>query len=72
VGYREFPVPVALTRAVEAAWAAGVPAGAAEAAGAVLPDGCMDIVWTGAELRVAGPDTAPHPSAAPPVCSPAG
>ena len=27
----------------------------------MLPDGCMDLVWTGAELLVAGPDTAPHP-----------
>ena len=27
----------------------------------VLPDGCMDLVWTGAALLVAGPDTAPHP-----------
>jgi len=27
----------------------------------VLPDGCMDLVWSGAELFVAGPDTAPHP-----------
>jgi AraC-like DNA-binding protein len=65
VGYREFPVPAASTGApagaIEAAWAAGVPAGADAAAGAVLPDGCMDIVWTGAELRVAGPDTEPHP-----------
>jgi AraC-like DNA-binding protein len=27
----------------------------------VLPDGCMDLVWSGTELFVAGPDTAPHP-----------
>jgi AraC-like DNA-binding protein len=32
----------------------------------VLPDGCMDLVWTGAELLVAGPDTAPHPYRPPP------
>ena len=27
----------------------------------MLPDGCMDLVWSGADLFVAGPDTAPHP-----------
>jgi len=26
----------------------------------VLPDGCMDLLWTGQELLVAGPDTAAH------------
>ena len=26
---------------------------------AVVPDGCVDIVWTGASLLVAGPDTQP-------------
>jgi len=25
----------------------------------VIPDGCIDIVWTGESLRVAGPDTQP-------------
>lgn len=28
----------------------------------VLPDGCMDIVWDGELLLVAGPDTGPHES----------
>ena len=27
----------------------------------VLPDACIDIVWNGHELRVAGPDTGPSP-----------
>lgn len=26
----------------------------------VLPDGCLDLIWTGAEVIVAGPDTAPR------------
>lgn len=26
----------------------------------VLPDGCMDLIWTGRGLLVAGPDTAAH------------
>ncbi|NJM91105.1 MAG: hypothetical protein HC863_02275 [Myxococcales bacterium] len=25
----------------------------------IIPDGCIDIVWTGESLRVAGPDTQP-------------
>ncbi|MFD8734410.1 helix-turn-helix domain-containing protein [Streptomyces sp. NPDC059618] len=28
--------------------------------GAVLPDGCMDLLWTEGRLLVAGPDTGPH------------
>ena len=26
----------------------------------VLPDGCLDVMWDGAKLVVAGPDTGPH------------
>src|SRR5690349_3418324 len=26
----------------------------------VLPDGCMDVIWAGGELLVAGPDTEAH------------
>ncbi|MFE2878113.1 helix-turn-helix domain-containing protein [Streptomyces roseus] len=29
--------------------------------GPVLPDGCMDLLWVGGRLLVAGPDTRPHP-----------
>jgi AraC-like DNA-binding protein len=38
-----------------------------EAAGAypVLPDGCMDLLWMGGRLVVAGPDTRAHASGAP-------
>lgn len=40
---------------------AGVPG--ADASGEdVLPDGCMDLVWTGGRLLVAGPDTRAHPT----------
>ncbi|MEJ3747652.1 helix-turn-helix transcriptional regulator [Actinomycetes bacterium KLBMP 9797] len=28
--------------------------------GRVLPDGCMDLIWWGGEILVAGPDTAAH------------
>lgn len=30
--------------------------------GPVLPDGCMDLLWIGGRLLVAGPDTGPHPA----------
>lgn len=30
--------------------------------GVVLPDGCMDLLWVGGRLLVAGPDTGPHPA----------
>jgi AraC-like DNA-binding protein len=41
-------------------WTRGVPAAPDRAAGAaasVLPDGCMDLLWTRGRLLVAGPDT---------------
>ncbi len=39
----------------------------AASGGAVLPDGCMDIVWTGSRLLVAGPDTRATRAGAPAV-----
>ncbi len=57
VAYRELPPPAGMRGLVECGWvSAGAPS-----AGPVLPDGCMDLIWTGAELLVAGPDTGPHP-----------
>lgn len=35
-------------------WRSG-PAGPTE----ILPDGCMDLIWTGTDLMIAGPDTRP-------------
>src|SRR5215470_8440328 len=32
----------------------------------VIPDGCVDIIWTGENLRVAGPDTEPMLESFPP------
>src|SRR5262245_39676358 len=34
----------------------------------VVPDGCVDILWTGESLCVAGPDTHPILEQAPPGC----
>ena len=59
MGYREQPVPARWQGLAECVWTSGAP-DAAEVV-AVLPDGCMDLVWSGVELFVAGPDTAPHP-----------
>jgi AraC-like DNA-binding protein len=40
---------------------AGLP-GADNPGQDVLPDGCMDLVWSGGRLLVAGPDTRAHPT----------
>jgi AraC-like DNA-binding protein len=58
VTYREFPAPAPLRGLAECGWSNALATGGVEV---VLPDGCMDLVWTGAELVVAGPDTEPHP-----------
>ena len=57
MSYRELRAPAALAGLVECGW---TDTATADAAHQVLPDGCMDLVWTGAELLVAGPDTVPH------------
>jgi AraC-like DNA-binding protein len=60
VSYRERAVAGPLGALVECGWSATAPAGG-PADAAILPDGCMDLIWTGRELLVAGPDTGPHP-----------
>jgi AraC-like DNA-binding protein len=51
VSYRELAPPPALAAYVACLWTrSGPPA-------RILPDGCVDVVWTGAELIVAGPAT---------------
>jgi AraC-like DNA-binding protein len=62
VGYRELPPPRPLRGEIECAWTAGVAAEAPAESLDVLPDGCMDLIWTGQQLLVAGPDTGPHPA----------
>ncbi|MBT2398851.1 AraC family transcriptional regulator [Streptomyces sp. ISL-100] len=45
-------------------WTRTVPTPASAAPGPVhpiLPDGCMDLMWTNGKLYVAGPDTHAHP-----------
>jgi AraC-like DNA-binding protein len=56
-GYQEFRADSRLARYVSCTWSGGVRGpGDAEP---VLPDGCMDIMWDGLRLFVAGPDTSP-------------
>ncbi|MFI1188564.1 DUF6597 domain-containing transcriptional factor [Streptomyces californicus] len=38
-------------------WTLDVPPGPGQPARSVLPDGCMDLIWTAGRLVVAGPDT---------------
>lgn len=38
-------------------WALDVPPGPRPPGRSVLPDGCMDLIWTAGRLVVAGPDT---------------
>ncbi len=54
MAYREHRVPRPLSELVECGW---VDTAEADGVHPVLPDGCMDLVWTGSELLVAGPDT---------------
>lgn len=54
--YAEWYAGAALRRFVRCTWKAG-PAG--PGAEPVLPDGCIDVIWNGVRLFVAGPDTGP-------------
>ncbi|MDN5749727.1 MAG: hypothetical protein L0H64_14610, partial [Pseudonocardia sp.] len=58
--YRELPAPAALSGLVECGWLAATGPQEVRQVHDVLPDGCMDVIWSGGALVVAGPDTAPH------------
>lgn len=53
--YREFRPPAALQRQFACLWSHAVPAGP-EVTFAVVPDGCVDLLWIDGRLMVAGPD----------------
>jgi AraC-like DNA-binding protein len=54
VGYTEHPVGGPLGQWVECAWTRDGPDGF----GRIVPDGCMDLIWSGARgLSAAGPNT---------------
>jgi AraC-like DNA-binding protein len=62
MGYRELAPPAALRASVSCLWVWVVPPGD-EAAAAVLPDACVDLIWEhGRGAYVAGPDTGPMPA----------
>ncbi|CAN5341950.1 hypothetical protein BH20ACT9_BH20ACT9_15840 [soil metagenome] len=67
-GYREWRPVRPLARHVVCTWAGRLGDDGAPYTDSVLPDGCVDIVWNGKRLFVAGPDTGPvalarHPGA---------
>ncbi|MGH9026157.1 MAG: DUF6597 domain-containing transcriptional factor [Acidimicrobiia bacterium] len=61
--YREWRPPAALSQHVVCTWAGQLGAEGATYTSSVLPDGCIDIVWDGSRLFVAGPDTRAVPIA---------
>lgn len=56
--YREWSPPPELRGPVSCLWADRRSEGE-PGTGLVLPDACMDLVWDGREVSVAGPDTGP-------------
>lgn len=57
--YREWAAPEPLARHVACTWAGRLGDDGTRYTDRVLPDGCIDLVWDGARLFVAGPDTGP-------------
>jgi AraC-like DNA-binding protein len=58
--YTEWAAAPGLRALVACTWTGGVVPGPPDAdPEPVLPDGCTDIIWDGASLFVAGPDTGP-------------
>ncbi|MFZ0215615.1 MAG: helix-turn-helix domain-containing protein [Candidatus Dormiibacterota bacterium] len=61
-GYLEWTAPLPLRRYLACGWTGGLGPPRpepAEPAEPVLPDGCMDVIWDGRRLFIAGADTAP-------------
>lgn len=54
--YREFAVGGALAGTVRCAWLHSAPVDSAGARVAVVPDGCVDLLWTETGFTIAGPD----------------
>jgi AraC-like DNA-binding protein len=65
MAYREFRPARRLTAFVTCTWERDAPAPGAPTSAAVLPDGCVDLVWRRGELLVAGPDSRPFLSSLP-------
>src|SRR5690606_7707972 len=54
--YREYRPPVSLRRHFTCLWTNAVPGGRDALTVAVVPDGCVDLLWIDGRLVVAGPD----------------
>lgn len=57
--YRQWAAHPALTASISCVWVSEGQDQSAPPQDRVLPDGCIDIVWGGVSLFVAGPDTGP-------------
>jgi hypothetical protein len=57
-GYLEWPAQYSPADSVRCVWVSRPKEGPGNR---VLPDACMDIIWDGERLFVAGPDTGPVP-----------
>ena len=57
--YREFAARPALSHLVACTWEREIPNVDVPPATRVLPDGCVDLIWHGGGLIVAGPDRGP-------------
>lgn len=55
--YGEYPAP-----GLACAWTSELPRGAEPFVQRVVPDGCVDLIWSEAGILVAGPDTGPIPA----------
>jgi AraC-like DNA-binding protein len=59
MSYAEWSPTTALADRVVCTWTSSVPADAPPRESVVLPDACMDLIWDGRALFVAGPDSGP-------------
>ncbi|RFS85249.1 helix-turn-helix domain-containing protein [Actinomadura spongiicola] len=55
--YREYPAP-----GLACSWTATLPRDAEPFTQRVVPDGCVDLMWSASGILVAGPDTGPIPA----------
>ncbi|MFI0371665.1 helix-turn-helix domain-containing protein [Actinomadura sp. 1N219] len=56
-GYREYPAP-----GLACSWTSALPRDAEPFLQRVVPDGCVDLMWSASGITVAGPDTGPMPA----------
>lgn len=57
--YREWRPPQELADGIACLWSASVGVAGVHHSDRVLPDACVDVIWDGSRLFVAGPDTGP-------------